>query len=46
MSSNIVKEAEKEKCNVCNYENMHHSLCPNNIINSDTYGYQHEQQSS
>jgi hypothetical protein len=31
----------KEKCNTCNYENgEHHSLCPENIVNSDAYQYQ------
>jgi hypothetical protein len=34
---------EQEKCNVCNYENGHNSLCPNNVINSDVYEYQNSQ---
>jgi hypothetical protein len=31
---------DKEKCETCNYENGHHSLCPENFSNSDSYQYQ------
>lgn len=32
-------EYVKEKCDVCNREDSHHSMCPRNIINSDSYQY-------
>ena len=34
----MLDEIEIEKCEVCGKE-IHDSLCPNNIINSDIYQY-------
>lgn len=35
---------EESKCEVCSQHNTHHSLCPNNIINSDSFQYKTIQQ--
>jgi hypothetical protein len=35
---------DKEKCETCNYESGHHSHCPENFSNSDSYQYQECQQ--
>lgn len=31
------------KCEICGYEDYHNTLCPNNIINSDSFIYRQEQ---
>lgn len=34
-----VKEYERDSCPTCNHVNGHHTMCPENITNSDGYTY-------
>ena len=29
----------RHTCSICGYIDSHHSMCPDNIINSDSFGY-------
>jgi hypothetical protein len=40
VTSYVYLSMDKEKCASCNYESGHHSLCPENFINSNSYQYQ------
>ena len=40
VTSYVYFDIDKEKCASCHSESGHHSLCPENFANSDSYQYQ------